>query len=219
MAFVSALLNRKTLWAIQLAANALLGAALWLWLSVPEATVWQLAGSAWLALLIVSGELWLQGVTLASFRDPEGAPPYAATLRRIPALFLWFLAATALAAVAMRYVPTSKVAWLPEAVAGILVLLLIPLASEIAGHGLRGFVQPAAWHPLGKPHFYAGAIFLLVLGIYVPYKLIWWIPTVEGIGAQTISLGIRFFAAYLIATTAWFALTALVSRLSARHGG
>ncbi|MEO8662870.1 MAG: hypothetical protein ABI693_30700 [Bryobacteraceae bacterium] len=219
MALVGALLNRRTLWAIQLATNALLAAAVWLWLSVPEATVWQLAGSAWLALLIISGELWLQGVTLASFRDPGGAPPFVATLRRIPALFLWFLTTAALAAVALRYAPSSKVPWLPEAVAGTVVLLLLPLASQVAGHGFRGFVQPAAWRPLGQTYFYAGAIFLVALGIYVPYKLIWWIPTLEGIAAQTISLGVRFFAAYLIATTAWFTLTALVSRLSARHGG
>ena len=219
MALLRALLNRKVLWAIQLATNVLLAAALWLWLSVPEATVWQLAGSAWLALLIIGAELWLQGVTFASFRYPEGAPPYAATLRRIPALFLWFIVTTALALVTLRTVPSSKAAWLPDAAAGIVVLLLLPLASQIAGNGFPGFIQPAAWRPLGQPFFYAGAIFLLAIGLYVPYFLIWWIPTVEGMAAQTISLGIRFFAAYLIATTAWFVLTAVVSRLSARHGG
>ena len=47
---------------------------------------------------------------------------------------------------------------------------------------------------------------LLGVGIYVPYKLEWWIPDLQTLRQQTWSMGGRFLLAYLIGVTAFIAV-------------
>lgn len=219
MVFLKALWNRRTLWALHLAANTVLLSLTWLWLSLPEASAWQLALSACLALVVVLGMLWFHGMTLAAFRLPYGAPPFAGTLQRVPALLLWTALLYGAMIAALRYVPAAKTVWLPRAAAVAVAVLLLPLASQVAGEGFRGFLRAAAYRPLGAWQYYAAIVVLAAVGIWAPYRLIWWIPSVNGLTAQAGSMGVRFLAAYILAVTAWFTMTAVVSRLSARHGG
>jgi len=51
---------------------------------------------------------------------------------------------------------------------------------------------------------------LIFVGVYIPYKLVWWIPTLDDLRKQAWSMGLRFFAAYLILITAWIALVWMV---------
>jgi hypothetical protein len=47
---------------------------------------------------------------------------------------------------------------------------------------------------------------LLAAAVYIPYKLVWWIPDVQTIRQQAWSMGARFLLAYVIAMTALVAL-------------
>lgn len=219
MALFRALWNRRKLWALHLAANAVLLALAWLWLSLPDASAWQLAGSGALALFTVLAALWLQGTTLAAFRVPFSTPPFARTLSRLPGLIAWLVFTLALGTLALRYIPSTMFPWLPAFVASVLVFLLLPVASQVAADGFAAFVQAAAWRPLASWHYYAGAVVLVVAGAWLPCRLVWWIPTVTGMTAQAASMAVRFLLAYFLAVSAEFALAAVVSRLSARHSG
>lgn len=219
MVFLRALWDHRTLWVLHVFANAVLLALAWLWLSLPEASVWQLAESACLAVVVVLGVLWFHGMTLAAFRLPFDAPPFASTLRRLPALLVWIILLAGLVTLALRYVPATKTEWLPRAAAIAVAVLLLPLASQVAADGFSGFVRTGAWRPLGTWQYYAVVAVLAAVGIWAPYRLIWWVPNVNGLTAQAGSMGLRFLVAYLLAVTAWFTMTAAVSRLSARHDG
>ncbi len=204
--------RQRMLWALQLVGNATLMGLAWFWLSLSEASVWNLIASALIAVMVVVGALWLHGTTLAAFRRRFGLPPFLAMLRRVPALLVWAAAACGVVWLCVRYVHAPKATWVPWALAVAGVLLLLPLASAMAEEGFRALGRGASWRPLVRWEFYVGVAVLLVVGVYVPYKLIWWIPTVQGVAAQSVSLGVRFLAAYLLAITAWMVMAAMIGR-------
>jgi hypothetical protein len=47
---------------------------------------------------------------------------------------------------------------------------------------------------------------LLGFGIYIPYKLVWWIPDLQTIRQQAWNTGLRFLLAYVIVVTAFLAV-------------
>ena len=49
-------------------------------------------------------------------------------------------------------------------------------------------------------------LLLLGAGLYVPYRLVWWIPELQTIRQQAWSMGMRFLLAYLIVVTAFIAI-------------
>ena len=64
-----------------------------------------------------------------------------------------------------------------------------------------------------RPRFYFDLALLLMIGIYVPYKLSGWHPPLPGLTLQTASLLLRFLAAYVLAVSAWLILASLMARL------
>jgi hypothetical protein len=46
----------------------------------------------------------------------------------------------------------------------------------------------------------------LGFGIYIPYKLVWWIPDLQTLRHQAWSMGLRFLVAYTIGITAFIAV-------------
>jgi hypothetical protein len=195
------LFRHKTLWAAQLAGNLALAALIWGWLNLTEATTGQLIASVLLGLAVVVGALWLHGATLAAFRAPS--PDWPAALRRTPLLFLW----TALVAAP---------AWFAGSLPGAAVALLVwlPLASVLATRGAR--LADAAG-PFRDWKYYAGFAVAMLTGVYLPLRLIWWIPLLRGgVRAEAASLVARFLAAYLLATASWMLLAALAGGQTAR---
>ncbi|HEX4999566.1 MAG TPA: hypothetical protein VFY29_15165 [Terriglobia bacterium] len=97
MKAVTAVRRKKSLWALHLAGNAALAAAIYQWLWIPDRTVTDLALTAFAGLAIVALALWLHGGTLIYFRREHQSG--AATLggafrlaaRRLPALAVWAL--------------------------------------------------------------------------------------------------------------------------------
>ena len=51
---------------------------------------------------------------------------------------------------------------------------------------------------------------LMLIGAYIPYKLIWWIPGLSDLRKQAWSMGLRFLIAYVILITAFVALLLIV---------
>ena len=51
----------------------------------------------------------------------------------------------------------------------------------------------------------------VILGIYLPYKLIGWHPQLSGLQMQTTSLGVRFLVAFLMVVTSWLTLASLLA--------
>jgi hypothetical protein len=56
----------------------------------------------------------------------------------------------------------------------------------------------------------------VLLGIYLPYKLIGWHPLVAGLSMQTTSLAIRFLVAFLMVVTSWLMLASLLAAAPAK---
>jgi hypothetical protein len=84
-----------------------------------------------------------------------------------------------------------------------------PIATTIAA---AGFGQRAmqSRHVLKRPLYWVWFCVLVFAGVYVPYKLVWWTPSVDDLRKQAWSMGLRFFAAYVIVLTAWIALVWVV---------
>ncbi len=58
--------------------------------------------------------------------------------------------------------------------------------------------------------YWVWLIVLVIVGVYLPYKIIWWIPNVSTLTRETWSAGIRFFLAYLLLISSWVALLLVV---------
>ncbi len=85
----------------------------------------------------------------------------------------------------------------------------LPVATTIAA---RGFGQglSRSWRVLKRVMYWVGFCILVVVGAYIPYKLIWWIPNIDDLRKQAWSMGLRFFVAYVLLITAWIALVWMV---------
>jgi len=213
------------LWALHLLADAVLLAGVYLWLSIGDATGLQLATTAVFGLLVAVFGVWLQGTVFAHFSDPEMPflQIYKASLRRL----LPLLGVAVLAAAVYWLLqwllgradsPASNIAswltlhlrkpihpawilsvitWKVRIIEWVVVpVLLLPLA---AGQ----FARVRDWK------FWIACPVLLVIAIYVPWRLMYWVPYHGGLGLEMTSFIARWLGAWLLFVTAWFALVAL----------
>jgi hypothetical protein len=220
------------LWLLNFVANAVVLAAGYFWLLIPDARVWQVAGSAMLAVIVVALVLWLRAGTFACLRIAEFRKAgtvwraYRRAMRHVPALALWVLVFIVFAWLLLSlrpYVPQFAV-WLrqklnagpsPRNIMNDVNWLLLLLV---------GFVMPALWLPIAttvsavgfkpehivrsrrvwkQPMYWLCFCLLLGTGVYIPYKLVWWIPDLQTIRQQAWSMGLRFLVAYTIGVTAF----------------
>jgi hypothetical protein len=87
-------------------------------------------------------------------------------------------------------------------------VFLLPLVAGIAGNGWRGIAR-APFACLRRWTFWIGCPVLLLLALYVPWRLIRWIPYHGGLGLEMTSFVCRWLIAWLLFVTAWFAAVAL----------
>jgi hypothetical protein len=223
------------LWLLNIVANAAMLVAWYYWLLIPDARGWQVGTSALLAVVVVFSVLWLRAGTLAWFRVLEFRKEagiwraYRHSVRYVPALAFWVLAFV-LVALASRelqaYVPQFAV-WLhqkldagptPRNLMKDLNWLLLLFVF---------FVMPAIWLPIGatvssvgvlpehlmrsrrvwkRPLYWLGFALFIVVGVYVPYRIVLWIPDLRTLRQQAWSMGARFLVAYLIGVSAFIAV-------------
>jgi len=228
------------LWLLNLFGNAALVAAVYFWLLLPDAHGWQVAGSALLALAVIFCGLWLRTGSFAFFRVAEfrnNATVWQAfrhALRHIIALAIWAIPFAALEWLlyrCLRYAPQFGVwfwqkapvlrfgsprelfhvtQWLIWIVMALLAAIWLPVATTVAAAGLRPKPMGRSFRLLKSIQYWLWFCALGFVAVYLPYKLIWWIPDVSSLSGQAWSAGLRFALAYLLLISAWIALLLVI---------
>ncbi len=93
---------------------------------------------------------------------------------------------------------------------GLAPAVWLPIASTVAAAGFRLKRMTRSLRVLRRPAYWLRFCALMLIGAYVPYKLVWWIPDLSDLRKQAWSMGLRFFVAYAILITAWVALLLIV---------
>jgi hypothetical protein len=217
--------STTTLCALHLAGDALI---LWLgytWLGMGESDTGRLALSAMILALFGCSAVWLHGTAFVHFDGAAGSSLRRAggvALRHLPPLLLlavlacvvyalltWlygslgrpaFVIGSYLTMLFRRPVPPARVLdtfhvliWLLRWL--VVPALLVPVAARIAVAGWRGF----RFSPQSKRALYWMQVCLLLLGaVWLPMKLLAWIPGMPNFGAEMASFLIRLAVAYLL---------------------
>ena len=174
-------------WVLHLVLNALLGLLFYQWLHIPDVKLWQVGATLVSGGVLLFALLWLHGATFAFFGGEGSA--WARGLRRLPLFALWAVLFAVAVSVAARW----PMVWIAVAA------LLLPLAG-FAVNGAGALASYKHWW------YWVCALGLLVVGVYLPYKLVTWVPGVHGLTLQTISLVARAGIGYLLLVTAWLML-------------
>lgn len=212
------------------------------WLGVGESSAGALVWSAFVALACILAAIWLHGVALAQFQGSTS--PLKTSLRNLPALAVaaggaagiyvllsqWqaynpklaFPVASYLTLTLRKPVKPASVLRALDGVFWILrwwlvPLMALPLAAGVASGGWKGFAT--RFWPRRKQWMYWPAVpALLVCALWVPRKLVLWVPQVTGFRVQFASFAARFLAAYLLLVGALLLLDYLSVRASAQAG-
>jgi hypothetical protein len=223
------------LWLLNLFGNAALVAAVYCWLLLPDAHGWQVAGSCLLALIVIFFGVWLRGGSFAYFRMAEFRdhaavwPAFRRALHHLIALIIWVIP-VALAEwwlfTLRRFAPQFGVWWWqkvpllrigsPRAVyhvadallfilMALLVAIWLPPATTVAAFGFKGHLA-RSWRVLKRAKYWLWFVGLVMVGVYLPYKIVWWIPDLTTLTKQAWSASVRFFFAYLLVISAWVSL-------------
>jgi hypothetical protein len=225
---------------LHLPANALLLWLGYEWLGMTESTPARLAASAATALLLVALACWLHGATFAGFRRGADSGVGAAlrtALRNLLPLLLVALAAMVLFGFLAWWAdysatPAARLAsWLtfhlrrPVKPAVVLrcfntvlwvvrwVLLpvdLLPLASGVAARGWRGLGE-FGWRRYSRLYRLQAPL-LTLCALWLPFRLLNWVPLVNGFRMELLSFALRAGAAYLLFVGAALLLEFLTSR-------
>ena len=234
------------LWLLNFFGNAAAAAAVYCWLLVPDAHGWQVTLSLVAGVCVILLVVWLRAGTFAYFRLAEfresGAVwrAFRHSLRHIVPLAIW---AATLAVLLWffwnlnTYTPqagvwirqklnagppprnvTRDLNWLIVLIVCILPAIWLPAGTTIAVSGFsKGLTR--SWRVLKRPMYWVWFFVLVLIGGYIPYKLLWWIPNVDDLRKQAWSMGLRFFAAYVLLITAWIALVWMVGVRTEREVG
>ncbi|MEI9971638.1 MAG: hypothetical protein WDO73_06030 [Ignavibacteriota bacterium] len=225
---------------IHLVANALLLWLAYEWLAMSESSTVRLLWSALLALLILAAASLLHGATFTSFRKgvaPGVGPAFRTALRHLLPVLVVVAAAIALYGflewwAGYSVIPTAKLAsWLtlqfrkpvrPATVLScfnavlwmvrwaLLPAELLPLFSGVAARGWRG-IDEFGWRRYSR--LYRLEVPLLTLcAVWIPLRLLNWVPKVKGFNMEMASFGLRVAGAYVLFVGAAMVLAYLTSR-------
>ena len=86
----------------------------------------------------------------------------------------------------------------------------LPIATTVAAAGLGLKRMMRSLRVLRRPAYWLWFCALMLIGAYVPYRLIWWIPDLSDLSKQAWSMGFRFLLAYVILISAWVALLLVI---------
>jgi hypothetical protein len=214
-----------TLGALHLAGDALI---LWLgygWLGMGESNTLRLLFSALVVLLLACSAVWLHGLALVHFNGAAGSSLRRAShvaLRHVPPLVtLVFIACIVYALLAWLYGSLGGVAFTigsyftmmfrkpvpPEKIVAIfhgliwilkwlvVPVLLVPVAAQVAVRGWQGFRVP---QQSKRPSYWLQVFVLVLAAVWLPMKLLAWIPGMPNFAAEMASFLIRLAIAYLL---------------------
>lgn len=214
----------------------LVGALGWLW--IPDSHLWEFVLSVISGPAIVLIALWLLMVTMERWNTGSDIRPVR-LLRHLPGFLLWVLVAFGICALigiandrqyqiagylasrpsesARHFFTYQRIlSWVNIATMAItyylLPIVLLPLASETAAHGLKGIHWRRYGKVLRSGRLWLVQIAVVVVGVWLPVLLIGWIPG-KRLGTQVLSVGLRLGVAYLLAVGAMLFLIAFVGVL------
>jgi len=220
----------RFLWLMHFVGNALLLWLAYYWLGVGESTIGRLLWSAVLAALILCGALWLHGSGFVFFRSDRTAlsPALRTALRNLLPLFVlaivalfvygllswWrdyssqpaFKIASYLTLKSRKPVKPATIQSIFNAVLWlvrwtVIPVLLLPLSANVANKGWRGYNREA-WRQSSRWLYWIQVVTLLVGGIWLPLKLINWVPHLNAFSMQMASFLFRLLIGYLLFVTA-----------------
>jgi hypothetical protein len=164
---------------------------------------------------------------------------YSRALRRVPVLGIWALVFVVIAWLLWGvhgYVPQFAV-WLRQKLNGgppprnlmndlnwlllfvvgfVMPSLWLPIATTVSSVGFQPEHIVRSRRVWKRPLYWLW--FCLLLGfIYIPYKLVWWIPDLQTIRQQAWSMGLRFLLAYVIAVAIFMALVSMTAAYTDRE--
>lgn len=172
----------------------LIGSLVWYWLGISERSVWHLVAAAALGLVIVVTALLWEGLAFSLV-----IPNWHTVIRLLP----WNAAGAGVVALLGFTVATSEL--LVGGYFLVLALLLPGLSSATGG---------IAWkRAITNYKYWVAVVVWLAVGLYFPYRLIWWVPAAEGLKAQSASAGIRFLFAGLLFVASLLAFANFLRRL------
>jgi hypothetical protein len=229
------------LWAVQFGATLTLVLITYGWLLLPDEHSWQVITSVGLGVALVGLALWLECATLAFFTGPAGGvrAAFRVSARRVPAFGTWFalfiMIQRALHGIrtgvpvagvrAAQVIPVgprpamSALDWVVIILEWVIVpAVLLPVAGEIAKGGFAGWTPHSIRCGLRKLRsgFYWIAYFVAVLvGAYLPSKLIAWVPAPSSLVREAWSLLWRITVAYILAVSTWVAFAWVLGRNTA----
>lgn len=94
----------------------------------------------------------------------------------------------------------------------------LPMGLQIAKHGVHGLSRDGwnAWSRIvfGFRYWIIFVLFLAV-GVCIPQALVYWHPPIARLSGEAISLGLRFFLAWLVSVTAWVVFTSALGWFNA----
>jgi hypothetical protein len=223
---------------IHVLANALLLALGYYWLGVGEGHIPSLLWSLLVALALVVCTAWTYGAAFAFFSEADSErgvlPAYLIALRHLAPLTVAVLVALALYYGLARWAayspnPASTVAsyltlklrkpvsphavlrvfnallWLVRWV--LVPVLLIPLLAAIASRGWAGWRAPRfRWL------YWIAAPVSLLCALWIPLRLLGWVPHVGSFPVEMASFVVRAVLAYLLFIAGWLALAFVTSR-------
>ncbi len=229
-----------SLFAAHLIGNALLLWLGYYWLGIGESDGAHLAWSIVVIVAFTCCGVWLHGTSLALFsRETQssfGRAARAALRHLVPLLVIVITAALLYALLAYWHnsfghkafvigsyttmklrkpVPPSRVLqafhvliWLLRWL--VVPAILLPLAADVAIHGWRGFQFRSLRHSR-RILYWPAVCALLVCAIWVPLKLVAWVPEISKFTLQMASFLGRIGVGYLLFVAALLALEFLTS--------
>ncbi len=180
---------------IQITGYALVAVMIYFWLGIPEQSVWQLLLSLLLAVAIIAGSGWLLAALFAL---------------RLCGRREWL---RAMAFVLLLLAMFFGGSWLNGSAPGVNPLWFWSIGAFIVFAVLPWFAVVRAWL-IRRWQYWVAAAGVVIMGIYIPWKLIWWVPSLSGMTAQTASMAVRFGLAYLLAVAALLLFSGWMQRLA-----
>ena len=84
--------------------------------------------------------------------------------------------------------------------------LWVPIATTVSAVGFQPEHIVRSRRVWKRPFYWLWFCLIMGGGVYIPYKLVWWIPDLQTIRQQFWSMGLRFLLAYVIGVTAFIAV-------------
>ena len=189
---------------LHLIANAALIALVYVWLGIRDARASQIAATVLLGATLIAAALFLHAGTWHWMRtnnwriSPRELLRFTLTIAIV--LICWWLLSLIPQDRAAQWTASfltlhTRSPFKPESVARVIAALVWIL---------RWFVVPILiLRQHRHPRFWLILAAALLLGVYLPQRLIHWTPNFKSTTAEVVSMALRWSAAYVLATAAW----------------